>query len=61
MEYVALYQVYNYTDDCVVGFFDDYDDAEVRMNEYVSNYGEPVEVVVEPLWSSHPDDDAAFV
>ena len=54
MKTVTLYRVYNYTDDCSVGMFLDFDDAEVRMNEYISNYGEPVEVVVEPLCKVSP-------
>ena len=62
MKTVTLYRVYNYTDDCSVGMFLDFDDAEVRLNEYVSNYGEPVEVAVEPVlhfradWTLHLDD-----
>ena len=48
-EIKGMYRVYDYDNDCIIGYYDDYEEAEICCNEYISNYGEPVEVMVESL------------
>ena len=48
MSSLFMFEIYDYTNDRVIGKFQDYDDAEISCDEYISNYGEPVEAVVQP-------------
>ena len=49
MSIPILFQVYDYDNDRCVGTFADYNEAEITCAEYQSNYGEPVEVLVEEI------------
>ena len=49
MSLPTMFEVYDYTNDRHLGYFHDYDEAQVCCDEYVSDYCEPVEVGVDPL------------
>jgi hypothetical protein len=49
MSFPILFEIYDYTNDKQVGIYEDYDQAEICCDEYVSNYGEPVEALVQTL------------
>ena len=48
MSSLLMFEVYDFTNDRHIGEFHDYDEAEAYCDEYVSNYGEPVEAIVQP-------------
>ena len=47
MSTLTMFEVYDFTNDRRIGTFQDYDEAELCCDLYVSNYGEPVEVIVQ--------------
>ena len=49
MSFPIFFEVYDYTNDRQVALYDNYEDAEIHCDEYTSNYGEPVEALVQPL------------
>ncbi len=49
MSFPILFEVYDFTNDKQVAIYEDYDHAEASCDEYVSNYGEPVEALVQAL------------
>ena len=49
MSSLIMFEIYDYTNDKHIGTFQDYDIAQSICDEYISNYGEPVEAIVQPL------------
>jgi len=47
MSIPILFEIYDYTNDRCFGLFEDYDEAQVACDEYTSNYGQPVEALVQ--------------
>ena len=48
MSFSIMFEIYDYTNDKCIGVYQDYDNAQSACDEYISNYGEPVEAVVQP-------------
>ena len=44
-----FFEIYDYTNDKLIGVYQDYDIAQSICDEYTSNYGEAVEAIVQPL------------
>ena len=45
----TLFEIYDYTNDRLLGVYQDYEVAQSICDEYLSSYGEPVEAIVQPL------------
>ena len=46
---IISWEIYDYTNDKLIGVYQDYELAQSICDEYISNYGEPVEAIVQPL------------
>lgn len=49
MSLPIMFEIYDYTNDKCIGTFQDYDEAQCICDEYISNYGEPVEAIIQSI------------
>ena len=49
MSSLIMFEVYDFTNDKSIGVYQNDNIAESVCDEYISNYGEPVEVIVQTV------------